>query len=287
MKKMIVFFASIALAGSAYSDFLPPNTLHLEGTLTKSAAGISQEEYNQILARVGEAYSPIIAQYGATLVMENKWDDPLVNANAIKTGNVWTVTVYGGLARRAEMNVDSVTLVACHEVGHHVGGFPYFRKVNTQYSDEGQADYFASQACADFLWRDEIAKNAESRNMINAAGKKLCDAVHTDTDEQNLCYRKALAGLAGAELLNAVYPGGSRPIDFATPATIKVLWTNHFHPYPQCRLDTYVAGALCTKRFDPNVVPKTETETANYTCTHAEKIPGPRPRCWFKPNSWR
>jgi len=73
------------------------------------------------------------------LVIDKHWEDGTVNAYASENGNNDVISMFGGLARHPAITPDAFYLVACHEIGHHLGGAP--KKGNTQWaSNEGQAD---------------------------------------------------------------------------------------------------------------------------------------------------
>jgi len=89
-------------------------------------------------------------------------------------------------------------------------------------------------------------------------------------------------------------------VDFATPDTHVVSTTNVNHPAAQCRLDTYVLGALCTIYPNLDLIPGedaaggrnsvlAELQAAVYSCLPSSPLVGAvnyngknRPRCWFK-----
>jgi hypothetical protein len=90
--------------------------------------------------------------------------------------------------------------------------------------------------------------------------------------------------------------GGTGAISFDTPDTTQVDQTNDDHPAAQCRLDTYVASAVCTAPYDSTVIAgkrdgvgandvAAEQESDKYFCEDAQKYgqAALRPRCWFKP----
>ena len=197
--------------------------------------------------------------------------------------------MFGGLARRSEVTADGFALVICHELGHHLAGFPF---VQSWASNEGQSDYFATQSCARLLWGDQLEKNALSRNEIPQYPKALCDEKWTDENEQNLCYRNMLAGHSLATLLGAL---GRQIPNFDTPDSSIVDSTDHSHPKAQCRLDTYMAGALCSVAFNENLIPgkssptrnsrDAEIESSENLCTRYHgHTNSTRPLCWFAPN---
>ncbi len=267
---------SFLISSVSMATFLPPNNLHLQDNL--NAANMTEAEFNQAIDITTAYYAPIIKAHGATLQMVKNWKDPTVNAYAQQIGSTWSVNMFGGLARRPETTLDGLTLVACHELGHHLGGFPF---VSSWAADEGQSDYFATLTCGRNVWQDQVEENAKHRATIDPYAKDLCDKVWSTEPDQDLCYRVMEAGYSLGNLLGNL---GGQKVAYNTPDKSKVSKTNHAHPAGQCRLDTYMSGALCVREFDDNLIPKTEVESKGVTCATSDGFElGARPLCWFKP----
>lgn len=291
LKTLRTAIAALTLLGTAtasYADFLPPNKLHLQDNKNR-AANMTQAEFDSIIDEAIAFYGPFLKQnFNATFKVNRYWSNSTVNASATQFGKTWTVNMYGGLARRPEATPDGFALVLCHEIGHHLGGYPF---ASSWAADEGSSDYFATLSCARDLWKSQVEKNALSREIITAYPKSLCDSKWTEEADQNLCYRSLLAGRSLGSLLAAL--GGTKA-EFTTPDKSIVKATNHSHPAGQCRLDTYIAGALCGQEFDPAVIPgkdlgskrntvAAEEASGRFTCLRTEFTEGTRPLCWFKP----
>lgn len=285
------FFVGAALvlsAGSASASILPDNNLYLQDCL-QCETGISEGTFNAIIEKAKVLYTDVVREVGGTLTINGRWSDATVNASAQQSFGSWQVNMYGGLARRTEVTADGFTMVLCHELGHHLAGFPY---VSSWAADEGQSDYFATNHCSQLFWGDETEINAQARAVIPAVPKAQCDAAWQTEDAQNLCYRTMLAGKSLGDLLSALRSG---TVNWDTPATNVVTTTNHSHPAAQCRLDTYMAGAVCTADYDKIVIPgkresrgyndrEAEEQSALYSCTtQGQYTAGLRPRCWFAP----
>lgn len=279
----VCFFASVAQA-----DFLPPNNLHLEDGLLRDSK-VTESEFNKIIDKVEAVYGPLLAEmHGAELIINRYWENSMVNASAMQWGDSWELNMYGGLARRPEITADGFTMVVCHELGHHLGGYPFAK---SWAANEGSSDYFATLSCGRLLWKDELETNATFRKTVDAYPKAQCDLVYKTTAEQNLCYRLMMAGRSTADLLATL--GGTKN-SWTTPDTNIVKSTNHDHPAGQCRLDTYVAGALCAARFDNQLIPgkslgskrnsaEAELEALGVSCGKGARLElGSRPLCWFK-----
>lgn len=268
----------------------PQNKLYLQDRIEDS--NVSEEQFNQIIDKIVEFYKPIVKAHGAELVAFKHWKDPTVNAYANQNGNTWEIHMFGGLARRPEVTPDGFALVVCHELGHHLAGYPFYDDSDWA-SSEGQSDYFATQACAKAGWGGNTAKNLKAKRIVDEVAKEECDATYQKAEQRALCYREADAGQSLADLLAEL--NNEKLPEFDTPDTTKVSRTDPSHPAAQCRLDTYFHGALCTKSFDSKVIPgrdnrggqdsiQAEQIAAKTSCTTAEGFEvGYRPRCWFKP----
>lgn len=287
-------FLALALSSThAFATFLPKNNLHLQDNKSRFA-NINEQQFNTIVNDIVNKYKPIVLRmHGAKLTTNNLWNDPTVNAYAQQFGETdWQINMFGGLARRPEVTPDGFAMVVCHELGHHLGGFAFYGATDWA-SSEGQSDYFATQACARFIWSEQTEVNARSRAVVPAFVKNKCDAQWRGENEQNLCYRTSLAGESLAVLLGAIGSGAVVP-KFETPDQAQVSSTYTAHPQAQCRLDTYFAGGLCGVNFNNEIIPgkkfnnrtsiDAENEASATSCmTAAGHNEGVRPRCWFKP----
>lgn len=292
----VAFFSvySSTLHASNKMMCFPPNKLHLRPSpLEKS--NINERKFNEIIAKAEKVYAPIVRAHNAKLKMNKLWKDDTVNASAVQNENLWEVNMYGGLARRPEVTPDGFALVVCHELGHHLGGYVMVSDADMHWaSNEGQSDYFATEACAKELWKDELEENATHRATVLPFAKSLCDKNHPGQNQRDLCYRSSNAGLSLASLLASLR--NSVPPKFETPSKEVVERTNDDHPEAQCRLDTYMAGAVCTVPFDRSVIPgkalaqggasrEAENLSGQSSCLARDGwVSAQRPRCWFKPH---
>jgi hypothetical protein len=284
MKKTLGVLLGLVLSTSAMADFMPENDLHLLDNVKD--ASMTEARFNELIDIVTAVYEPIISAKGARLVVNRKWSSSTVNASASQSGSTWYLNMYGGLARHSDVTEDGFSLVVCHEFGHHLGGFPF---VQSWAADEGQSDYFATQSCGRNIWANDVEANAAAAETVDATAKAQCDEAWESDNDKNLCYRMMNASYSLATLLS-----GGRGVNFDTPDTSVVSSTNHRHPAAQCRLDTYVVGALCAKEFNRELIPgksfgnrngeDAEFESASVLCTRYNQDPvGSRSQCWFKP----
>lgn len=260
-------------------SFLPPNNLkHRIGAA--GTGGITEAQFNAVMDRVQELYGPIIAKRGATLQINRLWTDDTVNASAEQQGGTWILNMYGGLARDKAITQDGMALVACHELGHHLGGAPKYGGTDWA-ANEGEADYFANTKCLHRFFGDsaaaEFTRPAVSDDL--ALAKAACAKSYKGAADRALCVRSAVAGQSVTALFTEL--SGDAPSHFDTPDASVVQQTNDEHPASQCRLDTYFQGSLCSKDYR---IDMSETDPSVGGCVRSQGYKsGMRPLCWYKP----
>lgn len=280
---LTLLLAAPTPAPAATQTFMPENDLHLEDG-GFDFGGIDEDQFNAIIAAADEIYTPLVrSHFGATLTIERRWRDATVNAYALqRNARDWRVVMFGGLARRPEVTADGFAIVLCHEIGHHLAGYPF---ASSWAANEGQSDYFSTAVCAQKLL--EVTEDLGHGDELPEEVKDRCDAAHPARGARATCYRAVAGGKSLAELLG----GGPGSVDYDTPDRRVVARTNHAHPAAQCRLDTYVAGALCgDERWSDGVIPGKQGSGRNTKTAQDEAYAkscrngvGARPRCWFAP----
>lgn len=225
------------------NNIFPENSLWLEDCLyCKSFGGITQSDFNLIVDTALKVYKTDADQNNEDLIINKRWTDPTVNADTMRRGQEVVINMYGGLARRSEINKEGFILVLCHELSHAYGGTPYITTYN-KISAEGQADYMSSKVCAkkiiDLL---SLTYSLEPTNFM----KESCS-------NNNTCVTTLSGGLSLGSLLSVI--SNEPEPNYETPDTTVVSHTLLSYPDTiQCRLDTYFNGAVGKER----------------------------PRCWFK-----
>lgn len=287
MKSLIVAIVmAFSLTVGAADTCFPKNSLSYPKDL--KSASMTKAEFDESIERVKAVYTPIFKdQYGATLLVENNWEDSTVNAYASQSGKVWKVAMFGGLARAPQTTRDGFEAVICHEIGHHIGGAVKYPGGNAWASSEGQSDYFATSKCLKKVFAADLAKTLEVFNSTNLTkgeehAKAQCESVYKSESEQAICFRSALAGQSLAKLLGSL--GGNDKVDFLTPDPKVVKKTVHSHPQGQCRMDTYFQGSLCDKA---DLIFPDDKDVSVGFCTKKESYSvGLRPACWYNSSEY-
>ena len=298
----LVLAITFFLGFSAQATFVPQNEIKY-GQLKDGPSNITETEFKQLIAELQKVYAPVVSAAGGKLSIAGQWKDETANAAAKQMFGTWQVQITGGLARRPELSPDAFTLVVCHELGHHLAGFPFAAAapipipissplLEVWAANEGQADYFSVHSCSKKMWGAQLEKNAEFRTKVSAVAQKRCDAAYDATEERDLCYRVTVASESVSATMSALK---QVPLaHFDTPNTNVVTKTDDAHPETQCRMDTLFQSALCKAVFNEKIIPgkkisagansiEAEKESALYTCTNSGGYQeGLRPTCWFK-----
>jgi hypothetical protein len=261
------------------SGFMPENNLQIP-VGEKSLGGITEVQFNRVMDKMTTLYTPVVAKTGRTLNIDRRWTDPTVNAYADQnTLGMDTIHMFGGLARHQETTEEAMALVACHELGHHLGGAP-IKTTSGWASNEGQADYWGTMKCLRHYFESDDNQTIMQSVSVPSEVVTKCQFIYKNANEIAVCKRSALAGLALAKLLNAITQS-TVPVSFGTPDKSVVSQMFDAHPQSQCRLDTYYQAALCDHGFS-EVVSKLDVNVGVCTSNNGDKI-GNRPLCWFKP----
>lgn len=262
----------------------------------------TKESTEAYMLEVMRNFEPYAKAHDATFLLEPAWDvtELSVGAQALE-GRIWKLVPTGGVLTADGLTQDVMTSIVCHEMGHFFSGFPFrtgamgkfqdLSRFGTFLSAEGQADYFATKDCLPRFWRAEVEKNATEAAKAHPFVVKKCREVYSDANEQNLCARMAVNS---EDVLNFINSGG---VVFAshTPSTYVAEITSNRHQALQIRLDTFIAGALCTVKNDFNYIPglvkapdgfygkhsvASEQDAKPFACHDDD--PGARPVSWFK-----
>lgn len=275
----------------------------------KSINGMTKEVFLEKIEQVTKLYSGVVAERGGILKVRKLWDDATVNAFAkqVKPGEkdsdeevnntgktIYEVNMFGGLARHDAVTPDGFALVVCHELGHHLAGAP--RKPGSIWdrgdakglrwaSNEGQSDYWGTMKCLRKVFEAEGNQAAKLNTLKydKVAYDSCREANGTDKEAVAICTRTAMAGKSLANLFRELRTI-TTPLEFTTPDTKVVTTTYHSHPEPQCRLDTYFAGSLCT--VNSAVDTDHDNPFVGVCYRGAGDTTGVRPLCWFKPSEY-
>jgi hypothetical protein len=245
----------------------------------QAAPGLDEAQFHQVLDAIERVYAPVVAKRSKQLVIERQWADDDQNATPFIGATIMGLTISGGIARARGMTQDGFALVACHELGHLLGGLP---QSTPGMSSEGQADYFATAKCLRRVFESPLARLFSRLPAVDPTAKKACARVFGPGRATEVCIRTAMAALSVSP---ATVGWGHEPeASFDTPDGFRTMVTDDRHMPRQCRLDTQFQGALCAK---PATDDFSETDPVQGACTQSERFTvGLRPRCWYQPSDF-
>lgn len=279
----LVLTVSLVLANNISREktlckgFVPPNNMKIPVGLF-SVGGITESQFNLVIDRLVKIYGPEIAAQGNKLTVKRLWADATVNASAQRSGKDFVLNMYGGLARHPAVNVEGFALVLCHEMGHHIGGAPKVSGFMSSWAtNEGGADYFATLKCLRRLFSEDDNQAILAGVDIDQTALAGCTSQYPNMQDRLLCMRNSIAGQSVAELFQSLSKSPVVP-RYNTPDKGVVTKINDNHPATQCRLDTYLQGALC--EADVNS-PVSQTDIREGSCYAGANLVGNRPLCWY------
>lgn len=271
------------------TGIMEDNDLRIYSYEKANTNGMTSEVFHNVINEIEEIYKPIFSEKGKKLFINKDWEDSVVNAYAKLEGRDAYVHMSGGLARHPVINADSLALVVCHEVGHHIGGTPtkglgYYNGRVSWASNEGQADYWGALKCMRRFLANKDNVAYVSKIEVPEFVRSACEERKHEVNDQAICMRTVLAGYSLANMFRSirVSNGRSMPeLSFVDKDPNVVKNMDDAHPKPQCRLDTYFSGSLCDKEINESV---SYTDFDQGVCTKVRGYDfGIRPRCWFKP----
>lgn len=288
---MIYFMLLISL--SAFATFIPQNEIRNyppRGAISQ----ISEAEFHERAEKIRTVYTPFMKSLKGKFKLKADWKNNKLNARATQFFGSWIVEFTGGIARHPELTGDGMSLIICHEIGHHLGGFPFDggSPIGGNWAAvEGQSDYYSTHVCARKLWASEKDINQTFALTATLPVKESCDRLFHDEDEKNLCYRIGMGSLSVGKTMAAIM--GKPAPQFETPDTSVRETTLLSHPKLQCRLDTLFQGSICSAPHAYQIIPgksqrikeglEAEKESAQNSCSALSRFTeGLRPTCWFK-----
>lgn len=236
---------------------------------------ISRHNFNEVVRIIDSIYSREFENRNVSLYIDATWNSDVFNAFAYRPRPyIWEIQVNGALGRSKEMTPDAFAFILCHEMGHHIGGIPKAKETSWA-AAEGQADYFSASRCLKKVLSSYAAKNWETGN-ISFDIKNICAKNYINLRKQTTCQRIIKAGeiftKTFADLKSVPAPSIMTPEKSSVAETLR-----SGYPSIQCRLDTIVAGALCSP--DLSNYPDDFEINVGFCSEGA----GSRPKCWFNP----
>lgn len=240
----------------------------------------SELVHENILQEVTDIYGPLANVLNQSFQIEIS-DSPLESASAYSDGKNFKLILNMGLVNNPQVDEDVMRLISCHELGHTHGGAPR-RNIPVDWNgpiaydglsyagSEGQSDYYASAICFRKLIKHQVRKKKLSNIKSNIIS--LCDSVWGNSSDNSYACQRAIVAAEGFLQMHI-----DLNLSVSTPdKSVAENLIRDSYPSRQCRLDTFVNGALC--KSHKNLIFDFSDSRAN-ECKNPE---GKRPLCWYK-----
>lgn len=208
--------------------YLPPGSVEV--------STVTEAQYRALLNEFQVKYiMPVFHATGKPLVVQNEWESPYFAAFAQDKEAYFQAALWGGMARAPGASLPVLAGILCHEIGHIIGGEPRQSFSGAEWSSsEGQSDFYAAKDCLPQF----LSAHPEWIPVVDPQALQICAG-------NELCARTAQTGLDMVRFFKQYDSQKSADVFLETPAPAADQLLRNVYPSHQCRLDTYVAGALC------------------------------------------
>lgn len=285
--RLLIAASFVAMIGyfqfnhSICDSFTPDNDIFVPENAV-ATSGITEADVRQVADQLYDIYAPKFAEIKRSVAFNIQWSEDQFNAYTYLNRGKAQIVMTGGMIRYPSVSLDGLTLVLCHEIGHHLAGKPKHKRgilIPSFASAEGQSDYFATLKCLRKFFLEQ-PDNTVDETKLPASVVQNCRRSFQDQNMQNICMRSVLASETMAKVLNETRRNRVPNLDIETPDPTVVKKHYLKHPNPQCRFDTYYAGALCEIDHEEDIDIKKDGVAQ---CTRQKGFSkGLRPNCWYK-----
>ncbi len=194
---------------------------------------ISMNEFFRITSIAEELFVEKAKAHQIDLSLDTYWDKPIVNAHTLVLGSSVTISIYGGLVNLTSLSSRGFAVALCHELGHALGGAPYFGDFNN--TVEGGADYYSSNDCLKELLP---ALQLPTLQNVSEEVSMIC----SQDKERDTCEGVLTGGLDLMNVLSSLLSNESIALSYKTPDLSVSESTLRSYPSYQCRVDTLLRG---------------------------------------------
>lgn len=212
---------------------------------------VTEEYFYKNFYEVIDIYKKQLKQLHKPIDLKPDWKNPYFSAYTFEQKETLEIGIWGGMARIPGMNNEAIVLIACHELGHLLGGAPFIPiKYYKNISSEGQSDYFATKQCIKkFFSKNYNTKETPILNKVSTPeAKSICYLKSNAPKEYQICLKtmRAIEGFSHV-IAQLHHHQGSMSLS-SKDETITSKTINIDYPKNQCRIDTYIAGYFNKER---------------------------------------
>lgn len=201
-----------------------------------NVSNVTEKDYLELITDFQARYGArVLEKTGKPLLIPNEWDSPYFAAFAIPRDTHFQVSLWGGTVRAPGFVKPLIAAILCHEIGHILGGEPLQTIPGSEWaSTEGQSDFFAAKTCLP----EFFSRHPELIGEVDPKIQKMCDG-------NEACQKTAQAGWLLVNLFQKYSYHEYVPVSLDVKAEPAKELIRNSYPSDQCRLDTFIQGALC------------------------------------------
>jgi len=239
-----------------------------------SLAAMTAFEIRETWKKVESSFYEELQEKGENILFE--WSDESITRVAAMSHTLpRKMHVSQSLLENPKLKKENLYNVFCHELGHIIGGAPFIEEFpgdNRKISTEGQADYFATAKCMKRVI--DLDKYREY---------KIEEQIETDLEKRG-CTTPMCKLISYFSYQTILLLGDNEEFSFEAVDEHVVDYTYPYKNSEQCRLDTFLAGAICPVASDINFSDESQSFAAcHWRGFSTNFILGSRPACWFRP----
>ncbi|MBV2168461.1 MAG: hypothetical protein KUL82_07120 [Bdellovibrio sp.] len=201
-----------------------------------NVSALTRADYEQLIGKfVSFSFNQVYQKTGMPLIIPQEWESPYFAAFAQKKDHFMQISLWGGMARAPGVTKAALAAILCHELGHILGGEPRQTIPGSDWASiEGQSDFYSASECLPRF----LKENPEIVTAVDPQVEKLCGG---NSD----CARTLQAGVEMIQVLQKYSYKENTPVNIFTPERATSALVRNTYPSDQCRMDSYVQGALC------------------------------------------
>ncbi len=197
---------------------------------------LTHQDYAELIAKFSSySFIKVYQKTGMALVIPQEWESPYFAAFAQKKEHFMQISLWGGMVRAPGVTKGALAAILCHELGHILGGEPRQTIPGSDWASiEGQSDFYSASECLPRF----LKENPGIVTAVDPQVEKLCKG---NVD----CARTLQAGVDMIHLLQMYSYREYTPVNILNPEKAASELIRNAYPSDQCRMDSYVQGALC------------------------------------------
>ena len=137
---------AVAETPTRHNCFPDQGGQHLATIIFDPQPVVSAKQGEDIRERLMRLYASEVGIRGSSIHIFETDDMQFAAYAARGFSGEYSVEIFKGVRYHRLMTPDVYAMIVCHEIGHHLGGFPE-KRGSSWAAVEGQADYYANLKC--------------------------------------------------------------------------------------------------------------------------------------------